>query len=672
MNPVASDTKLDFAKFRRQLEKDIRLNLQLCLGVTVLWCILALFASISTIDGAVIILLLTGGYHLFLSWLVLRHIFNYGRAKATDFNIFRRWIRDYWLWYGIGLIALLFCYSVHFWFGTLASLIGGAAAMRRLKTELAVEYESGTRPMPFAWLQDEYGEKKAPGDPGIFFGGLLLPTSEANTHLKLVGTNGSGKTNLLRLMMQSVLPRLEQDHHGRALVYDPKAEFMPILVGMGIDPQRIHILNPFDNRAATWDLAKDLTRDRDAVALAALLLPEKEGKGGDNEFFDKAARRIISGVTKFFMRTAPDAWTLRDLVLAAQHVELVAALLTQDKQLARNLTVLGAGNTAGNVLSTIAAYIGDALETVAAYCDYHLCQGRTFTLKDWYAGNDILLLGNDRESDATLKPYNQLLFTRASQMLLSGYASESSMTYLILDELPSLGRLGEIETVARMARSYGGSLIIAFQAYTDLEKVYGKELANSLIGQFDKSAYLRAKDFQTAEWASKQIGHMKTMWKPRTRGWSQGQTLMSGSRNESYSQQKETDPVVRPEDIMNLPKPDRATGKGVQGFYRVDQYFYSHEVSSAYLSTYMAPQASHIQAYEAAPDIAEELRLWDDEDIYRLGIQQVLAAFQPEQMKTLPIEDWVQLPGSQDISLLLAELSSQSPSEEDKELSRDN
>lgn len=234
-----------------------------------------------------------------------------------------------------------------------------------------------------------------------------------------------------------------------------------------------------------------MTRDRDANELASILLPEKPGGQGNNEFFDKAARRILSGITRFFMRSAPGAWTLRDLVLAAQHLELTTLLLSQDKKLKRNLQVLGAGDTVGNVMSTVAAYIGDGLETVAAHCDYHIRAGRKFTLSEWLEGSSILVLGCDRESEATLQPLNQLLFTRASQMLLNRNTEGTS--YLILDELPAMGKLSKIDQVAELGRSYGVSLTIAFQSYSKLEHIYGDKVANALIGQFDKSAYLRTK-----------------------------------------------------------------------------------------------------------------------------------------------------------------------------------
>ena len=641
-----------FQELQERLEQNQSLNIQLTAAVAGAWFVLAsIVAAMSGSGDNIGIVFLTALYHFGWGFYVIRHIFNYALPKATRLDIFTKWLKDYWRWFLISLIGVLFLYS-SFWFGTIVSFIVGSIATKRLTIKLAEEYLAGSRPMLFRWLQRGYGQKLSHRDQGIFFGGLLLPSTEAMTHFRLTGGSGSGKTNLLRLYMQSILPQISSGSHNRALIHDPKTEFLPIIAGMGVPQSNVIILNPFDDRAYAWDLAKDLTRDRDANELASILLPEKPGGQGNNEFFDKAARRILSGITRFFMRSAPGAWTLRDLVLAAQHLELTTLLLSQDKKLKRNLQVLGAGDTVGNVMSTVAAYIGDGLETVAAHCDYHIRAGRKFTLSEWLEGSSILVLGCDRESEATLQPLNQLLFTRASQMLLSRNTEGTS--YLILDELPAMGKLSKIDQIAELGRSYGVSLTIAFQSYSKLEHIYGDKVANALIGQFDKSAYLRTKDKPTAQWASEQIGDMKVVWKARSESRSQGQLPLSGSQTQGTGEQRDSNSVARPDDFMNMPKPDENTGEGIHGWYRVDNHVYRHEISSSFLSQHLLPKSRGVEAFVGVPEIADDLRLWDEEDVYRLGIQQVLAELDSEQLKNLPVDDWIELPASPNI-LSLAE-----------------
>lgn len=650
-----------FKELQERLEQDKSLNIQITATIAGIWFVFAsIVAMLSGAGGSIGIVFLTALYHFGWGFFVIRHIFNYALPKVTRLEIFTKWLRDYWRWFLISLVGVLFLYS-SFWFGTIVSFIVGSVATKRLTIKLAEEYIAGSRPMLFRWLQRSYSRKLSQRDRGIFFGGLFLPSTEATTHFRLTGSSGSGKTNLLRLYMQSVLPQISPGSNNRALIHDPKTEFLPIIAGMGVPQSNVIILNPFDDRAYAWDLAKDLTRDRDANELASILLPEKPGGQGNNEFFDKAARRILSGITRFFMRSAPGAWTLRDLVLAAQHLELTTLLLSQDKKLKRNLQVLGAGDTVGNVMSTVAAYIGDGLETVAAHCDYHIRAGRKFTLSKWLEESYILVLGCDRESEATLQPLNQLIFTRASQMLLSRNTEGTS--YLILDELPAMGKLNKIDQIADLGRSYGVSLTIAFQSYSKLEHIYGDKVANALIGQFDKSAYLRAKDKPTAQWASEQIGDMKVVWKARSESRSQGQMILSGSQTQGTGEQRDSNPVARPDDFMNMPKPDKNTGEGIHSWYRVDNHVYRHEIPSSFLSQHLLPESKGVEAFVGVPEIADDLRLWDEEDVYRLGIQQVLAELDSEQIKNLPVDDWIELPASQNILSLTEGLGEMSEDE---------
>ena len=78
--------------------------------------------------------------------------------------------------------------------------------------------------------------------------------SNLSPHYLLIGTPGSGKTNLLKILMNSVLPDTEYGLRFRSLVYDPKTEFYPFLTRMGIPKEQIIVVNPFDARSSAWNL----------------------------------------------------------------------------------------------------------------------------------------------------------------------------------------------------------------------------------------------------------------------------------------------------------------------------------------------------------------------------------------------------------------------------------
>ncbi len=586
-------------------------------------------------------------YLAFACYKIINHNFGYTRAvclnSRTPYGQLQRYSKGLVINLALGLVAIA---VLGVWLGMIVCLVLFRRFHKRNTKTLSEEYVEGTRLTDTATLAKVYGQRISLGKASFWFGGVKLPIEEIFTHAKICGTSGSGKTQFMRLYMKQALGSIGSTHcDDRGLIFDPKSEFAPFFAGLGIPQENLIFLNPFDARGAAWNMAADIYRQRDASTLANLLIPEKQQSGGSGEFFDKAARRVFAGLTKFFINYAPGKWTLRDLVLGAQNIELVGLLASKDKKLRRDLQVLGSGETAGNVIATISAVIGDELETVAAYLDYHQGQGRTFTLKDWFNSSSILLLGCDRESEATLQPYNQLLVTQFCELSTSG--EHLGITHAIFDELPALGKIGKkLDELARLGRSYKVPLVIAFQAYSSLKEMYGENIANSLIGQCDKSAYLRVLDHQTAEWASKQIGQTKirryttSTSNSVTRGGIMGgnnSSSQSISQNETY----ETEPAVRPEDIMNIEKPDKATRRGIDGFYKVGASSYRHYIHSEVITQHGVTDNPLVAGFEAVSDLdeAEELRLWEEEDLDRLGIAAYLHELDENALAAMPISD---------------------------------
>lgn len=592
-----------------------------------------------TPQNAVSLVLFVGFYLFGIGVLVLRHIFLYGYAKTTDFDITCRWVWGYWRWFLLLLVGLVFAY-INVFLATLLSLIAGWQFKEKLAIELAEEFVEGRRPWLPRWVQQRFDAKRHSGDPGLDFGDARLPLSEANTHFAWIGTSGSGKTNLFLLYLQSVSRYMLDGSGNRLLLFDPKTEFLPYLTGMGFPLEKIKILNIFHASGSAYDMAKDLTRDRDMNQLAKILIPEENSANG-NEFFSQAARRIFSGVGKILNRICPEGWDLRDLVLASQSLELVTILLSQDPVLRMSLQALGEEKTASNVMATIAAKIGGELETIAAYVHFHLSEGRAFTLKEWMLGDIAALLGCDMESEATLQPYNKLLFTLMCNKLLSQKEPIVQLTFFLIDELPALGRIGPIDSLADKGRSKKVSLNVAYQTDSKLQDIYNDKLANNLMAQFDKVALLRMKDRSTAQWACDKIGEMEVIWKPISVNDSVGQAPFSGTHGEGYGQSIRTKKVARVEDFMSMAKPDKDELEGVKGWFIVDDKVYRHEISSQYLSQHLPSPDPLTEAYVEAPRHAETLHPWDEEDIQRLGLYPLLSQFDEEKLKRLPIAEWV-------------------------------
>ena len=131
----------------------------------------------------------------------------------------------------------------------------------------------------------------------IRWGKIWIPMSDAMNHFLAVGTTGSGKTTILRLLMQSVLPKVGTGDC-RALVNDAKQDAMPLLAGM-VDPEKIVLLNPFDSRGVAWDIAKDLNEPRLIFEFCSTIFPavEMAAKKGASAAAKKRTLAVRKGAT---------------------------------------------------------------------------------------------------------------------------------------------------------------------------------------------------------------------------------------------------------------------------------------------------------------------------------------------------------------------------------------
>lgn len=341
-----------------------------------------------------------------------------------------------------------------------------------------------------------------PSDTVILsWAGIPLLEKHAGSHFVIVGATGSGKTVCLRLLMQSVLPRITPGSDYRALIYDAKQDFLPVLGGMNIDPGKIRILNPFDRRSYAWDMASDITEPATAQEVASILIEEEKG---ENVFFSKSARGLLKNVIVALIRQAPGNWSLRDIVNIMSDVDLMRRLLeSEDHTKPAIKKYLSADpRTLTNILSTITANM-EALEIVAAL--WHHTENKV-SLEDWIRGEYILLLGNDDRLRATLDAINRVIFKRIVQLVNSGTEPTKRRTWIFLDEVKEAGRLDGLSSLLTKSRSKGGRVVLAFQSIEGLRTVYKKHEAEEIAGMPDNKAFLRINDEETAAWASGIIG----------------------------------------------------------------------------------------------------------------------------------------------------------------------
>ncbi len=346
-------------------------------------------------------------------------------------------------------------------------------------------------------------ESKAPRTKERYaWGGLLVSGEVAAPHFALVGTTESGKTVLLRCLMDTVFRSRKGKPAHRALVYDPKADMYPILGGLGIAEEHIVVLNPFDRRSVAWDLAADITSDAEARELAAILIPED--RDSKNPYFVQSTQDVVRALMLGFHETAPGAWTLNDVIEATSSLSnLQAALSVSDEGRALfDIYFKQEGPAAGNIFSTLRTKIGPYATIGRLWAR----ASRKLSLAQWVEDRSLLILGCEDAHASALDPINRAIFRRVSELALSREEGREDLTWFFLDEVRAAKKLDGLLELLVKGRSKGTRVVLGFQDVQGLRDVYGRERADEMIGQCGNVAVLRLTNPETMEWASKLLG----------------------------------------------------------------------------------------------------------------------------------------------------------------------
>ena len=422
-------------------------------------------------------------------------------------------------------------------------------SLRKKGEEPREKHIRGRSLLTFARAKELAAALQKDGEEGVFWGGLWLPIEVATSHFCVVGATGSGKTLTLRLLMQSVLPRIANSGDTRALVYDAKMDALPYLVGMGIAEERIVNLNPFDERGAAWDMAADITSPVSALQLATILIPDD--RSTKQPFFPNAARELLTAVVMALIHVKPGTWTFRDVILTACSMEELRELVSRTPYTSGVLEYFKNDKTASDILSTLREKLSTYRFIAAAWSRAE----RKISLKEWLESDSILLLGNDEAMRSAVDSVNRLMFKRIGELVLAQRESETRRTWIFLDEVREAGKLEGLAALATKGRSKGVCLVLGLQDIEGLREVYNPYVAQEILGQCSNKAILRLENPGTAEWAAKLFGTREALEERKSRSENKGGGPSSGA-----SEQVVERPVVLASQLVMCQLRIRKTG----------------------------------------------------------------------------------------------------------------
>ena len=344
-------------------------------------------------------------------------------------------------------------------------------------------------------------------------------------HFAIAGTTGSGKTTVLRQMLDMVEARGEP-----ALVYDTSGEF----VSHYYRPERGDvILNPFDGRSAYWSPFLEIAHPADADRIARQLVSETGER--DDDVWLETSRILVANVLRVL--NAEGKTTLPDLLNALQaktkeemKVWLAgtsSARTFEDDADRATGSVLFMLAKASNLLQFLWREPGDT---------------GSFSFREFIAGLDQhkgpkpwIFVPRKEDYFEAMKPLLACWLECAASATLGLEPSSSRRMWFFLDELADLPRVENLTRLLPEGRKFGASVTLTFQAIGQMHRRYGRDSAEAVLGCCNTKLYLQIIDRETREWASCNIGDVEVEIRSPSDsfdyGPTSGKTALGGTRH---------------------------------------------------------------------------------------------------------------------------------------------
>lgn len=391
----------------------------------------------------------------------------------------------------------------------------------------------GLQLIPQRRLSRELRRTAAPGDrPGIELAGVRIPRSTEIEHVLITGATGAGKSMAIRSLLRQVQARGEL-----AVVVDPECEH----VSEFYRPARGDlILNPVDERCPYWSPWLELTEryyQADAAGLAASLIPESPRgyESGSDHFFRQSSRTLFESLLQIASPREPQSIPR---LLELDREKLKQALSGTP---AFSLIDPGAHEQGAGIIATVA-------NATRSFAYLPSTDGRSaWSALHWSRQPEgwLFLSMRDASSSATVPLVNLWLDLIVGRLLDSQHRRK---VWIVVDELPVLGRQARLETLVTRGRKRGLCTVLGFQSIAQLRRIYGHEQATVLASMPSTKLILRVDEPETAAFLARQIGERETLHEEI--GMSEGH----GDRRYNIQPVRRTEAVVMAAEIQRLPR----------------------------------------------------------------------------------------------------------------------
>jgi hypothetical protein len=373
-----------------------------------------------------------------------------------------------------------------------------------------------------------------PGDhSGIELAGVQIPGWLECEHFLIDGATGTGKSMAIRSLLRQIQARGDL-----AVVVDPECEY----VSEFHRPVRgDRLLNPVDERCPYWSPWLELSEryyQADAAMLAASLIPEppRGYESGSDHFFRQSSRTLLESLLQVVTLGEPHSIPK---LLELERTKFKQALSGTP---AYSLIDPGAHEQGAGIVATVA-------NATRPFLYLPPSDGRpSWSALQWSERPEgwLFLTMRDASNSAVLPLANLWLDLIVGRLL--GSADRRQKIWVVVDELPVLGRQAKLEMLVTRGRKRGLAAVLGFQSIAQLRRIYGQEQAAVLASMPSTKLILRVDEPETAAFLARQIGERETLHEEI------GMSAGHDDHRFSLHPTRRTEAVVMAAEIQRLPK----------------------------------------------------------------------------------------------------------------------
>lgn len=362
----------------------------------------------------------------------------------------------------------------------------------------------------------------------IRIGSVPLIKGTETQHILVSGGTGSGKTNCFN----EILPQIREQKQ-KAIVVDVTGNFVKKYYREDKD----FLMNPFDERGQKWHPWIECREDFDYDSIAESFIPLSNHE--ESDFWRRSSQAVFSSILQK-MKNEKTNSTLSEMILK-KPLDILCSYLDGTK--AVSFLDPSSERTAASIRSVAASFLSclDKLPDTK----------KPFSIRDWIQSevNDSwLFLSTSFSQRATLTPLISSWLSIAIRSLLQMEPDLKRRVWFIVDELPSLHRLKDLETFVTESRKFGGCGLFSIQSPAQLDSVYGHQPARTIIGNTSTKVAFSEQDPEIAGNISKMFGYREI--KELQKGISYGAHEMRDGIN--LSSHNKNKPLVSPTDVQSL------------------------------------------------------------------------------------------------------------------------